>query len=150
MQTEQYELLLSHVNALTERRQTVTTTYLSVNTAIVGATAFLFKDGLLSTWQQQLSVLVLFGAGLIACNLWYQLISQYSTLLSWWYGKLRAIETQLPVDERIFTDEYDDLYAMKRGRITIGLTRYEKRLTWLFTMIYLAFGCAILISLAIK
>lgn len=147
---EEYQILLNQINILTERRQTVTTTYLSVTTAITAAIAFLFKDGQLAGWIQQLSVLVLLFAGLAACALWRRLITQYSTVLNWWYIQLRALENTLPANSKIISKEYQDLYLNKEGKPTIGLTRYESRLTWLFTLVYFIFGCAIAISLILK
>jgi len=41
----EYTTFLDLVNRLSERRQTVTATYLSVNAALIGAVAFLFQDG---------------------------------------------------------------------------------------------------------
>lgn len=85
MQKEaEYTLFLELVHKLGERRQTMTSTYLSVNTAIIGAAAFLFKDGALPGWQQQAAALSLFAAGIVACDLWRRLLLQYKTLLRWW------------------------------------------------------------------
>lgn len=143
----EYELFLAQINSLMDRRQTVTTTYLSVTTAIIGAVAFLFKDGQLSNWPQQTSVLILLLSGIIACTLWRALITQYSTLLGWWYQQLRILEEVIPNSSQLITKEYQELYLKKHNRAPIGLTRYETQLTWLFTTIYVVFGCAILILL---
>jgi hypothetical protein len=144
MQKEaEYKLFLEQVVKLAERRQAMTTTYLSVNTALVGAVAFLFKDGLLAGWQQQAAVLVLFGAGIVVCDLWRRLIAQYKTLLGWWYKRLHVLEAEMPGCSGLIRQEYDDLYVAKKGRPHIGLSRYETRLTWLFTALYAAFGLAI-------
>lgn len=92
MQTQvEYSLFLEQVNKLTERRQKVTATYLSVNAAIVGAIAFVLKDVQMISWGKHLSALMLLIAGVIICDLWRRLIRQYSTLLGWWYTQLRAI-----------------------------------------------------------
>ncbi|RLC88459.1 MAG: hypothetical protein DRI79_07765, partial [Chloroflexi bacterium] len=79
--SDEYQLFLGQVNKLTERRQAVTTAYLSVNAAIVGALAFLFKDVQMPGWAQQASALVLLMSGIIACDLWRRLIAQYRSLL---------------------------------------------------------------------
>jgi hypothetical protein len=71
---DEYELFFNHINSLMERRKSVTATYLSVDAAITGAVAFLFKDSQLQDWTQQISVLVLLVAGIASCTLWRRLI----------------------------------------------------------------------------
>ena len=107
---------LDLVNHLSERRQTVTATYLSVNAALIGAVAFLFQDGSLPDWQQQVAVLVLFGAGIVACDLWRRILNQYNDLLGWWYEQLHLLEEQLPDSSALITKEYKALYAPQPGR----------------------------------
>src|SRR6266852_4061403 len=94
--TDEYELFLGHVYKFAERRQTVTMAYLSVNAALTGVIAFLFKDGRLSGLSPQLSVLALLFSGIVACGLWRRLITHYSTLMGWWFEQLRALEDILP------------------------------------------------------
>ena len=143
----EYQLFLDQVNKLTERRQAVTATYLSVNAAIVGAVAFIFKDVDMLEGGRQASALVLLISGLVACDLWRRLINQYSTLLEWWYEQLRALEDVMTESSKLLTREHDDLYGGKSGKAPIGLTRYEVRLTRLFTLVYVAFGLVILLAL---
>ena len=82
MSSDEYELLLNQVNAIVTRRQTVTSTYLSVNAALTGAIAFLFKDGQLPNIVSQISVLTLLFSGVLVCSLWRRLIMQHSTLIN--------------------------------------------------------------------
>ena len=145
-QETEYKLFLELVSKLAERRQAMTTTYLSVNAALIGAVAFLFKDGGLPGWQQRAAVLVLFGAGIVACDLWRRLLNQYKTLLGWWYKRLHFLEAAMPECSGLIKQEYDNLYAAKKGKPRLGLTRYEVRLTWLFTAVYGAFALAIVIG----
>jgi len=147
---KEYEIFLEWINKLTERRQTVTTIYLSVNTAIVGLIAFLLKDYSLSEWIQQASVLVLLVSGVIACDLWRRLITQHSALIGWWYEQLRGLEDAMLESNKLLTREYQVLYLEKQSKTRIGLTRYETRLTWLFTVLYAALGLAILPSLILS
>ncbi len=141
----EYKLFLEYVIKMTERRGSVTSTYLSVNAAIAGAIALIFKDIEVELWGQQLAGFALLLAGVVACILWRILIRQYSTLLGWWYEKLRILETEIPDSAQLLSKEYADLYKIGPKKTTIGLTRYETRLTWLFTIIYGAFGLVILV-----
>ncbi len=140
---DEYQLFLEQVNKLAERRQSVTSTYLTVNAAIIGAVAFLFQDGYVSGWTQQGAVLVLFVAGIAACDIWRRLIVQHTTLLKWWFERLHDLEDAMEESSKLVKKEYEDLYVKKKGRAPIGLTRYETRLTWVFTVVYVVFGLAI-------
>ncbi len=149
MASNEYELFLSHVNNLTERRQNITATYLSVNAALTGVMAFLFKDGQLPGLVSQIAVLTLLFSGIVACGLWRRLITQYSTLINWWYEQLRALEDVTAGSKKLITREFQELYRIRRGKKErVGLTRYEIRLTWIFTAIYSVFGIAILVAAA--
>lgn len=128
----------------------VTTIYLSVNAALLSAIALLFKDVQMLEWGRQLSVSVLLIAGIAACDLWRKLIVQHSTLLQWWYEQLRALEETMPDSNRLLTKEYNDMYAPQRDKASIGLTRYEIGLTWLFTFVYAVFGLATMLILLIN
>lgn len=150
MKSDDCELFLNQINNLANRRQMVTTTYLSVNTVLVGAMAFLFKDGQFPGPASQITALALLLSGLVVCGLWRKLILQHSVLISWWYSQLRAWETNVPEDKRIFTKEYEELYLGKKEKALVGLTRYETQLTWLFMVIYLVFGLAIVVMLFIS
>lgn len=143
----EYPLFLSQVNTLTERRQKVTATYLSVNAAIVGMATFILKDVQMAGWGKQLSVLLLLIVGIFVCDLWRRVINQYSALIGWWYTQLRSLETDMPESQKLLTKEYQEMYQDVTRKPPMGLTRYETRLAWVFTGIYGIFGVIILITL---
>lgn len=139
---DEYKILLERVDRLVDRRQAATNTYLTVNTAIVGAISLVIlnrPDPLLE-WQQQIAVLLLLVVGVVACDLWRRLVLQYSTLIGWWFERLRELEDVLPGSSKLLTREYHDLYLEQKGRVRVGLTRYETGLTWAFVALYLTFG----------
>ncbi len=148
--TDEYELFLGYVYKLAERRQTTTATYLSVNAALTGALAFLFKDGHLSGLISLISALIFLFSGVVACGLWRRLITHYSALIGWWYEQLRTLEGIIPSSSKLITKEYQELFVNKKGKGPIGITRYETSLTWLFMIIYLVFGLAILLALILS
>ena len=145
---EEYPIFIDHVNRLTDRRQTVTITYLSVNAALVGAVAFLFKDGYLPNWSQQISALVLFAAGIVACDLWRRLLWQYRNQIEWWYRQIHILEDDMETSSKLVQREYNNLYTERKGQPRHGPSLYEIRLTWVFTGIYASFGVAMLVLLA--
>lgn len=143
---KEYELFLSQVNEFMNRRQNVTTIYLSVNAAISGAIAFLISDAKLGSWKLQFSIVLLLIAGIVACSLWRRLIMQYSLLLGWWYEQIRLIEADINDCRKLITKEYQNLYSPTQGKRKIGLSNYEIGLSWLFIIIYLTFGLIIFLQ----
>jgi hypothetical protein len=109
--TDEYELFLGYVYKLAERRQSATATYLSVNAALTGALAFLFKDGHLSGLTSLISALIFLFSGVVACGLWRRLITHYSTLMGWWYEQLRTLEDIIPSSSKLITKEYQELFV---------------------------------------
>jgi hypothetical protein len=147
---DEYRLFLEYVVKMTERRGTITTTYLSVNAAITGTLGLIFKDIQIQLWGQHLAGLALLISGIIACNLWRKLINQYSTLMNWWYEELRLLELSMPSSSQLLTKEFHDLYKITKGKPPTGLTHYENQLTWLFTTLYVIFGGVIMALLIWK
>jgi hypothetical protein len=117
---------------------------------LIGAVAFLFEDGILLGWQQQVAVLVLFGAGVIACDLWRRILKQYHDLLNWWYDQLHLLEKELPGSSRLITKEYEALYAPQPGRRALGLSQYERQLTWIFSGAYALFAVVVVVGWVLK
>lgn len=145
----EYRLALEQANKLAERRQAVTATYLSVNAALTGAIAFIFKDGNLPTITSEVAVLAILISGIVACGLWRKLIMHYSELTGWWYEQIRSLESQLEGNQLI-TKEYQMLYFKQTGKKDTRITPYETNLTWLFTGIYLVFGCGLLVAIIFR
>ncbi len=83
---------LEHVEKLLDRRQAITTFYLSVNAGIASIVGLLLKDAQLKQEWLLISVLLLLGAGLITCWIWRSLLQQYAILLDWWYARLREMK----------------------------------------------------------
>jgi hypothetical protein len=132
--TQEYPLFLAQAGKLADRRQAVTSTYLTVNAAIFGVIAFVMKDVQMVDWGKRISVLLLLLTGFIICGLWRRLIIRYSQLLKWWFAQLRALEEKLPDSSRLLTEEYTNLYRNDH----IGIATYEDRLITIFQMMYVA------------
>ena len=136
---KEFDTILAQISTLILRRQSVTTTYLSVCTGISGAVAFLFKDGQLHGAAQILAVILLLFCGVITSFLWRKLIVQYGYLLGWWYQELRALEKQRNGSIQLFSMEHERFYKDSENRSSLGLTRYERSLTYVFTVVFLLF-----------
>ena len=132
-------MILDQANLLMERRQNVTTIYLTVNAAIGGAISFLLSSGSLDTVLQKLSLCLVLGAGVVSCRIWIQLIESYRKILRWWFAKLR--ETELGIDgiSNIINQEFEEFYSSNNGKDAVSLARHEVGLARLLFWVYAVF-----------
>src|SRR5512136_2930843 len=107
---EEYKLLIERAQKLSERRQTTTQTYLTINTAIFGAAAFLVKDSGLQGWALVLIAVPLFAVGIIACSIWLGIANKLEKFLDWQYDRLREMEQAIPGNSMILTRENKEFY----------------------------------------
>jgi hypothetical protein len=145
-QSAELRFAMTHVEKLLDRRQTTTSFYLTVNTGILAVIGLLLTGSEFTQDWLPLSILLLSGAGLIACWIWRSLLHQYKTLLGWWYARLRELEASMPGSARLVTREYEELYAGTEAwkpSQRIGMTKLELALNWVFTALYVAFALAI-------
>lgn len=141
---EEFQFAFDHVEKLLDRRQSMTSFYLSVNTGIFAAIGLLLKHPATTGVWLRFSILMLLCAGFIACWIWRSLLRQYEILLDWWYTGLRELERSMPDSARLVTREYEDLYVPGGGGKPIGMTRRELALNWIFTALYMVFAVGIL------
>ncbi|MGB1275873.1 MAG: RipA family octameric membrane protein [Nannocystaceae bacterium] len=152
---EKFTLCWEHANRLMSRRQSATTVYLSVNSAILAALAYMLKGGHPLTIGQKVAMVLLMVAGCVACIFWRRLIMRYSALLDWWYAELRDLEQEHRELGGIISREYQVFYtdtkkhADTRKRPRLRLTVQENQLTWLFTGIYIVFSTVLLGSIGL-
>lgn len=150
MVTNIFKTTFTHTEKLLDRRQTTTSFYFSVNTAILAVIGLLIKDADLTGWWRIVSLLLLLIAGLIACWIWRSLLRQYEILLDWWYARLRELEEDLPDSAKLVTREYQELYLEAKDKPIaqkIGMTNREIILNWVFTSLYFTFAIGIVVSL---
>lgn len=142
---EEYKLAANHIEKLLDRRQSTTSFYLSVNTAIAAVIGLLLKDADLAAFWLVAAILLLLVAGFVACGIWRSLLHQYEILLDWWYSRLRELETKLAEESaRLVTREYQELYKSAKPKQKIGLTKRELILNWLFSTLYVIFAVGII------
>lgn len=99
---EIYKLLVEMADRVSQRRQAANNFYLSVNTLLVGGSAYL------KTLDPSLvTVLIITIAGLAICALWFQNIQSYKTLNGAKFDVITALEKHLV--EQPFADEWDKL-----------------------------------------
>jgi hypothetical protein len=142
------QLITKQIDNLIDQRQRMTTTFLSINTALLAILAVLLGSDRSNDWTSLVSVSLILFAGAVVCDLWRRLIVRYQKLLAWWYEKLRLAESELPEEVRFFTMEYNELYKHPRTMADNGLSKHQVTLTRLFEVLYLVFALATAFLLA--
>jgi hypothetical protein len=145
---EEYKLFVEDTARFSDRRQTVTYIYATINGAIVGLATFLFQAAGFSSWRIVIILLPLILAGGFICYAWYRLLSSYKKLLRFRFKQLEQMEDALPGCHRMYNLEADYLYSNAPKREKIEQTRIEMWLPWLFIVIYMAIPLLAIILVA--
>jgi hypothetical protein len=151
---EEYKLFVDDTARFSERRQTVTSTYVAVNSLLVTAVAFLVKDaGLIPVWRTYVSVLLLV-AGIVVCLQWHGLIVKYKKLVRLRIDRLRNMEDDPAMTgcARMYHEE-DELYPRdEQGNQLpspgLDLSTLESWLPRTFAALYVLFALG-LVALAL-
>ena len=145
---EEYKLFTESTQYLSERRQAATSTQLVVNTAIFTVLAFLLKDTGLRGWSLVGITFPLFVAGVLACGIWYKMISQYKDLIGWRYDQLMEMERAADDSYQMYVKEYEEFFKRKRQRDWFGFSRLEIWLPRLFLGLYLIYLAGLILTIA--
>jgi hypothetical protein len=94
-----YKVLVEMADRVSQRRQAANNFYLSANTAIIGASAYLSSAG-----PSGMNMFVIAAAGIGVCVLWQRNIESYKTLNDAKFKVINQIEEALPV--AAFTTEW--------------------------------------------
>ncbi len=143
---EEYKLLNERAQKLSERRQTTTQTYLTINTAIFGAVAFLIKDSGLRGGALVLIVLPLFLVGILACFIWLGIAKKLEKFLDWQYDRLREMEQEIPGNSMILTRENKEFYEPTPGKKKFSFTLQEAWLPRLLMILFSLYGALMILS----
>ena len=141
---EEYSLFVEDTARFSERRQTITNIYITVNGAIAGFITFLGKDSGLTNWWLVVAIVPLLLFGIMVCNYWRQLIKKYKKLVGLRLKVLREMEAKLPGSVQMYHRE-DEIYPRdNRDNIKPGeglnFSDLEYRLPQLFIVLYIVLG----------
>lgn len=130
---EIYKMLVEMADRVSQRRQAANNFYLSVNTFLVGGSAFLktLTPGIVT-------LAIVTVAGLAICALWYQNIQSYKTLNGAKFGVINDIETRLA--EQPFHAEWQRLDPDGDGDRHQPFHKVEGVVPWVFATVYVAQG----------
>lgn len=88
-----YKTLIDMADKVSQRRQNANNFYLSVNTAIIGASAYLST----ATANAPIGIAIISVAGLLASLLWKRNIDSYKDLNTGKFHVITELETALPI-----------------------------------------------------
>jgi hypothetical protein len=125
---EIYKLLVEMADRVSERRQTANSFYLSINTAIIGASAYFT-----ALYSSKAGVLIIAVAGLCVSALWIRNIQSYKELNEGKFHVITELEKLLPV--AAFTDEWAYLHRDGRGKKYRPFHTVEILVPWVFIVI---------------
>src|SRR5215211_6511634 len=151
---DEYKLWVEDTSRFTERRTRLPSTYVTINSAILGAIAFLLKETKFVIGWEAAVIMPLLLAGIIACLAWRQRILWYRILVNLRIHRLRAMEELPEMEDRLkMYHAEDDLYPRtgqgERYRVAgLGLiSDSEELLPWVLLIVYVCSLIAILANL---
>ena len=130
---EIYKMMVEMADRVSQRRQAANNFYLSVNTFLVGGSAFLKT---LTPSTGTLAIVTV--AGLAICALWYQNIQSYRTLNGAKFEVINDVETRLA--EQPFHTEWQTLDPDGDGKRHKPFYAVEGVVPWVFAAVYVAQG----------
>ena len=153
---EEYKLFVEDTARFSERRQTISNVYVTVNSLLLAAIGLLIKDvGARGAWTLLLP-LPLIAAGIAVSLWWAQLIRKYKLLVGLRIDTLRQME-ELPemagavkmyhVEDQLYPRGAEGKMIPGKG---LNFSDIEVRLPWLFLVLYSLFGIGLLIALAVR
>ena len=139
MQTvlEQYKLYVGTAEAVSQRRQTANSFFITLNAAILSILGFVQKQ-----FELGLSAItVLSASGIIVSLLWYYLICSYRDLNTAKFKVIHNLEQQLPVQP--FDEEWIELKDSSSAKRYLPFTALERLVPTLFLFLHIALIIAI-------
>ena len=127
---EIYKLLVEMADRVSQRRQANNNFYLSVNTGIVGASAYLSVS-----LGARLPASIISLAGIVICAAWGWSIQSYRTLNQAKFKVIQAVEKRLDIQP--FAEEWDHL-SNGRGSRHTPFHRVEVIVPWVFGALHAA------------
>ena len=150
----EYKMIVDESARFSERRQGITNTYITVNSLLLTAITFMYKDvgaeHVLVLWL----LIALVIAGGFVCIWWYQLIMKYKRLVGLRMNILYEMENsnELSWLEKIYHKEEEAYYPRdKNGNMvedkSSSFSNLESKLPIMFGVLYAIFGIVLVYSL---
>ncbi|MDD2756026.1 MAG: hypothetical protein PHS80_10910 [Methanothrix sp.] len=150
---EEYSLFIEDTARLSERRQTISNTYVAVNSLLLVAIGLLIKDlGATGVWRLLLPV-PLIVSGIIISRRWSELLSNYKKLVGFRINVLKDMEKKMSGIENMYHRE-ELIYPMdgSSGSHSIhglNFSDKEQALPKIFILLYCIFGLGLIAALIV-
>jgi hypothetical protein len=142
---KQYELYVTLMDKVYERRDNANAFYLSVNSLLItGLTALL--TALLNIQNNHMLIVVMASAGLLICWSWRRTILTSKRLIGRKYKIIHLLETKLPA--RLFDTEWEML-SQPEHRYT-PFSRIEQTIIYAFMAAYVAVAIFSIVDLILQ
>lgn len=139
---ELYKLMVEMADRVSQRRQAANTYYLSINTLLIGGSAYLG-----TTTFSIRNTLLISVAGLLVCLYWRRSITSYKTLNEAKFNVINDIETSLVIQP--YTREWSLLDPDMDGKRHKPFHQTEKLVPKVFTAMYVFQALALVPWLAL-
>lgn len=108
---KEYEINLEMWRHYDNLRQEKNRTFLTVNTILVAAMGFALKDQLVGPVQKVVALLVVLVSvlGILACVLWFLLLSRNSAYVKFHRDRIKALEPKVSPQFATFTKQHEAL-----------------------------------------
>jgi hypothetical protein len=150
---EEYSLFIEDTARISDRRQTVSNTYVAVNSLLLVAIGLLIKDlGATGVWRLLLPMPLIFS-GIIISRRWSELLSGYKKLVGFRINALKEMEKKMSGIENMYHRE-ELIYPMDgsggshsiRG---LNFSDKEQALPMIFILLYCIFGLGLIAALIV-
>jgi len=129
---KQYELYISSVEKISDRRQHANNYFITINTALI---SFIGLSSQIKILQHIEWLLVLLPAfGIIVCIIFWYLIRSYKQMNSGKFQVIHEIEKQLPL--MLYKYEWEILEKGENPEVYYPFSHIELLLPWVFGAIY--------------
>lgn len=136
---DEYKLACERTQKLSERRQATSQTYLTINTGIFGAIAFLVKDLGLGGLSLVVTISPLFIVGILICIIWLSIILNLERILNWHYRQLRELEGTMRGSTKILSKENREFFEPGKGKRKFSFSMLEAWLPVILIMVYIVY-----------
>jgi len=124
---EIYKMYVERADAISSRRESANTFFLSVNTVLIGLIGYLDNT-------QQCTKLAIGVAGVILCYFWYRLLLSYKGLNSAKFQVVHEMEKILPLSP--YDAEWEVLGRGKKSDLYKPFTHIEIVVPWVFLALH--------------
>ena len=131
---ELYKLMVEMADRVSQRRQAANSFYLSINTLLVGGSAYLRMN-----ITSHVSEILVSIAGILVCIYWNRSIISYKTLNTAKFGVINEIELSMVIQP--FTDEWSKLDPDGDGKKHKSFYETERFVPRVFIGIYAFQAC---------